>query len=124
MLEKIIMALKDTRELLSKDDHWARKSFAYDANWRPVDSTSPDAVCWCMVGAVCKVAAGRGVVFPTLAALADVVEQKPQGWRSVPEGSPSDKLTAFNDDDMTSHHHVIEVFDEAIANLERSMKDG
>jgi hypothetical protein len=42
------------KELLVSEDKWARKGFAFDKDDRMVFGASPDAVKWCLLGAVGK----------------------------------------------------------------------
>ncbi len=40
------------RELLSSPDKWVKTKWAADLLKRPVDPCSPDAVCFCLLGAI------------------------------------------------------------------------
>lgn len=42
------------QELKEHPDHWGKGSFALDATGRNVATTSPDAVCWCIMGMIRK----------------------------------------------------------------------
>jgi hypothetical protein len=42
-------------ELLEKPEAWIRENFARNKDGVMVDESSPDAVCWCLDGAVCRV---------------------------------------------------------------------
>ena len=41
-------------ELLEKPENWTQRANARDANGRDISSYHPDAVCWCLFGAVNK----------------------------------------------------------------------
>jgi hypothetical protein len=43
------------RAILADPAHWTKNTFARDRNNEPIDPTSPDAVCFCAVGAIKKV---------------------------------------------------------------------
>jgi len=41
-------------QLLEDPKHWTQGELAEDKKGRPVDPDSPDAVCWCIIGACRK----------------------------------------------------------------------
>lgn len=42
------------KELLSDNTKWCKKHCALDINGLPTESSSPEAVCWCLFGAMRK----------------------------------------------------------------------
>lgn len=62
--KKTIDVLKAARDLISDRSRWTTGDFAKDADGLPVPAASPDAVCWCSVGAIYKAADERGVKRP------------------------------------------------------------
>lgn len=49
------MQFKTVAELLAVPERWTRNVSARNANGVPVCPTSPDAVCWCVAGAITRV---------------------------------------------------------------------
>jgi hypothetical protein len=43
--------LERVYKLIEKEENWTKGVHARDANGRPVDANSDDAVCWCLDGA-------------------------------------------------------------------------
>lgn len=52
--------LSRAKELISKPENWTRAAFARDKDGTSVSWSSPDAVCFCSVGAVRRVAKEEG----------------------------------------------------------------
>lgn len=42
------------RQLFDRPEKWAQKSMALDAQGKPVHYNSDKAVCWCLLGGLCK----------------------------------------------------------------------
>lgn len=119
--------LVEARETLSRGR--CRVDMAVDSRWRRVaDCTSPEAVCWCVLGALAK-AAGRACGW--------VLSEQGAGEDASPEHLEAITLlakqigeTAFqgprynylvvyrwNDRRSTTDDEVLQVFDKAIASL-------
>jgi len=47
--------LTDMRALLADPAHWTKRAFARNQHGEPVSTFNPDAVCYCLVGALSKV---------------------------------------------------------------------
>jgi hypothetical protein len=47
--------LQRTRDLISDPGRWTTEVYARDSNGHSVIPNSPDAVCWCLIGAYAKV---------------------------------------------------------------------
>lgn len=41
-------------ELLTDETKWCKGDLALDSNKKPVSPTDESAVCWCMLGAMCR----------------------------------------------------------------------
>lgn len=95
----------NAKELLSDPTRWTRKTRARRHDDSKTDSQSPEATCWCLVGAVEK-CYGRG---PAEAAaiekLADVIADYPH------KKHPSHRLAQFNDN--CTHAQLLEVLELA-----------
>ncbi len=72
------------KQLLSKKSRWCKRMFAQDQNGVAVSSGSPDAVSWCLLGAVNK-CYEHGEAH---SALRKLIQALPKGF---------DSLSQFND---------------------------
>lgn len=52
---KLLSALEDVKDLISKESHYSRAAFARDKDGNVVDPTSPKAKAWDVVGGLRKV---------------------------------------------------------------------
>lgn len=92
--------LQAARDLISDPKRWTQGWFAKDDQGTDTHSLSPQAACWCSLGALTK-AAGSGYYSRELGYLEKVLDAKTgQG------------VSQFND--SHTHAEVVEVFDEAI----------
>lgn len=89
------------RKKIEKPENWTQGTGAKDIEGRYADADSPEAVCWCSMGALYAVTASMPGTYYNQAyeALRDVI---------------NDSIAMFND--THSHADVIEIFDKAIAN--------
>ncbi len=95
--------LKQIRALIDKG--WTQGDFARDRNGQGVSSTSPDAVCWCLFGAIKRATIDCPVVFDqTNAAI----------YRQITKKSKANNIPAFNDKIAKNQFDVLDVIDEAI----------
>lgn len=85
--------------------YWIRESYANNARGGAVDSNSPEACCWCSVGALRAVAGGPEAagVFKARAALCKVV---------------GGNVLVYNDTFGRQFHEIRKVFKAAIKELE------
>lgn len=100
-MSAVVGALKEARSLISEKKHWTRGASAKNASGQKTWSDDPEAVCWCMLGAIVKVATGLdcAVEVGALNALRIVCHS------GIPQ---------FNDDPATTHEMVLHKFDLAI----------
>lgn len=109
-------ALIKVRELLAPRDQWTQGTFARAADGRPVQSASPDATCWCLLGATHKVCGGNTapLTAETKAALTRTLWAM-RGYPDV-EDTLSPELTDFNDRPRMGRNHeeVLALIDTAI----------
>lgn len=101
--------VKAAKTKLANPKAWIKGSLARDKSGRQVNPVSPDAVCWCLIGAMHSVNTGSpsGCVVGTEAYDAIRVST-PNHWPWLQE---------FNDCEGTTHADVIETLDRAIASL-------
>lgn len=104
-----LQILRDLRDLLEPPQNWIKGAYARDEHGFLAGSTHPLATCWCLSGAVTRVAPSHQVVARIYRLLAR------RGFVSLPE---------FNDHPDTTHSDVLELLDEAIAEViaERTAK--
>lgn len=97
--------LVGVRELLAERSHWTKGADARNSDMKRTWCRSNDATCWCLQGAIEKVASevgvtyGRGMLY---------VE------RAIYECGFKGSIIAFNDNPMRLHSDVIQVVDKAI----------
>ena len=88
------------RELISEPERWTQGEHARDLNGRRVSPGGPNAVCWCSLGALEKVADGS----------------PPHVAHAVLQYAVRTRVSQFNDG--TDHAAVLAMFDRAIAYCE------
>lgn len=107
--------LENARNRIAKTENWTQHRLcdgSGDDGGTP-DATSPDATCWCSVGALFAEAGipnafHRELSHPNLKAAMDALNTSMNGttWGSIP---------GFND--TRTHEAVLEAFDRAIAEM-------
>jgi len=76
---------------------WTQKTYARSADGDSVAYNSPEAVCWCSIGAICAVDISR-VGERAMNILADAIEVAPSRlteWNDAPERSQDEVIIAF-----------------------------
>ena len=89
------------RKKIEKPENWTQNYSAKDVDGSAVYVCSPEAVCWCTLGAIRAVSDDRG----------DLVEAACNKLYDVLDDS---FITIFND--THTHEEVLALFDRAIAN--------
>lgn len=107
-----VETLKGVRDLLSDPKRWTKGSFARTKiTKRSIGPTEANAACWCIRGAVIKIAGddgdGRAVEVALCKALRTI-----QGAPFI-EADPA-ALARFNDEPHCRHEEVMKVIDLAI----------
>ena len=103
------------RDLLADPVHWVQGAKALDADGLKVNPCSPEAVCWCIVGAFQKVQAkgSRSCIY-------DCLTEDPAGKYLQVE---LDKTQAYRRpwvfNDKRNHPEVIGLIDAAISNAKK-----
>jgi hypothetical protein len=94
--------LKAARELISDPSRWTQGAAARNDAGNETNSTSPDATCFCSLGAITKVVGAPG-------------ERRRVVKNLLREGLPEGHsyIAVFND--THTHEEVLAVFDRAIA---------
>lgn len=99
--------LTKAKELISDPNKWTKESFARNKDNKPVEYLSPDATCFCAIGAIRKVGYSNESFTKTLPA-----EIKLQ--REVQKNTIFAEVASFNDFLLTTHEEVLHLFDKAI----------
>jgi hypothetical protein len=98
--------LKATKELLSDEKRWTRDFLARHENGNPIGPNEPNAVCFCILGAIDKLTGTNGKYSPAHVAIEQELPKKYIG------------IGHFNDDPETTHGHVMAVLQKAIISEE------
>lgn len=101
-----VQILKEARALIADEKNWTQDSFARNSAGETTEPADDEAVCYCAIGALAKVAR----LSPECNLPAEnLVEEEALmlGWINVPE---------FNDNH--THAEVLALFDRAIARAE------
>jgi hypothetical protein len=104
--------LESARALVSPPGTWIQKDIAKDAAGDGISAFNPDAVCFCMMGAIHRAAFDKGIKrfdparADAIHALKFVVQG--EGFSSIPD---------FNDAKKRTQREVLQAFDTAIATL-------
>ena len=94
------------RELISQPERWTQGAYARDLNGLRVSPGGPNAVCWCAIGAMAKVAGlSSGEMEDSRAAITLELAAESNGV-----------IAEWND--ASDHESVVEAFDRAIAQCE------
>lgn len=99
--DEVLRKTKEARELIADRRRWTQHALARSKDLSHVPPLSPKAVCWCAIGAVCKVCN------------VDAYYDSPLGLQIVAllTGHRLDIVFA---NDYMGHETVLEMFDEAI----------
>ena len=92
------------KAVIADPKHWAQDQYAKDAKGYSTGPAEPNAVCWCSVGALDKVAYEENTYKTCLAATEYLAEVSAEcGYSGIPD---------FNDN--SSHEAVMKAWDKAI----------
>ena len=108
---EVVRVLRAARDTLAVPERWTKKESARNVAGRPVLPTEPDAVCWCMAGAVKRAAATDGIFFEAITNIEQAM------WCDFNRRHYSD-IAAFNDAIGTTHADVLRLFDASIQRAE------
>jgi hypothetical protein len=118
-----VQGLTAARTLLSPENAWTQGEFARIDGFLPAHSAHPRADCFCLRGAIERVASAAGACaiacatgpeyHDAMAAMCGAIEAVilPLGYRDI---------ISFNDKLERTHAEVLEVLDQAIANERES----
>ena len=114
-MSALVTNLKALRELLTPPDRWTRGEYARNASGVRTMPTAKDAQCFCLSGAMSRVALRDG----TLVANAYYLALRDALADSLPNKDPisrNNPLVAFND--IASHEEVLALIDKTITKVE------
>ena len=93
---------KTVKELLSSPDKWTQNAFARDAYAVSLNACNPDAVCWCLSGAILTTYEDEDIE-EVWCKLTEVIRRR-SGHRDV---------VGFNDSHQTTFKEIRAVIEEA-----------
>lgn len=75
---RIFEIFQGTLDLLSDETKWTKEAYARDASGNRIDRYSPDATCWCLHGALDRIATPNGVdkLYSATAFLIKILQEK------------------------------------------------
>lgn len=118
MPEAVIELLEHARELLSEPARWTQNALARTAENEVANGYDPNAICWCLYGAL-QHAAG---VSDVIAAETYIAEQLDAlGWER--SEFDDDTITNWNDDPERIHQDVLTLLDECIVHAKESLAE-
>lgn len=72
------------KDLLTDESKWTKLSFARDIDGNPVEPTSPEACCWCLVGALYKCKEeGTNNSYEAMLKMGYEIDERFNGWNSA-----------------------------------------
>ena len=86
-------------KLIADPKNWGRERYAADLKGRFAYIDSPEATCWCMVGAMRRVYSGQALFYKEDALSRFIDAEYPQ-YRDIPQ---------FNDSPTTTHATVLAI---------------
>ena len=92
---KTSKVLLKAMDVIATPDKWTKNAFAKDSDGTPVKGHSPDAVCWCSLGALQKATQKTGHTFYAEEFLIEAAGKQ---------------VASFNDSILTTHDKVMEKF--------------
>lgn len=101
-----LQILREVRELLSVEDRWTKGARARDEVGRPVRAEHPNAVAWCVEGAVAKVCNPFGITPFSMMRLLD------KTIRII--FRTEEEITASMYNELMHHDAILYMLDEAI----------
>lgn len=93
---------------------WTQASHAKNSEGRHVPPTHPNAVCWCLEGAVVAQRETGVSLDDFILAMVALADQIPMESRR--SGTVGEQVTFFNDNGITTQQEALEWLDKAIAN--------
>lgn len=102
--------LKAARELISVPERWTQGAYARDNQGAPCATTSDEATCFCVRGAVRRVSYSPFVNINFAARIA--------AYKALEEAGEDGRLACWQDAPERTHAEVLARFDTAIARLE------
>ena len=115
---ELLQLLKDAREILTPDGAWTTGTVARDILGTPKNANAPQAISWCMVGALDRAASCNKNT------LCGTYEQAITALRmTIPANKrPHWGVSPWNDRQGRTQAQVLACYDRAIAGLEKQRK--
>ena len=115
-MSEVSYTLAQARALIADPKHWAKHVSARNAENQKTGIYEPDAVCFCASAAVLRVS--RTAKDPYLLATVCLrildTHARDLARHSKNAGRWSCDTVSFNDNDLTTHEEILDLFDRAI----------
>lgn len=115
MISDVKDILENALNILDDESHWTKRSSARDADDRPVDVISEEAVSFCLIGAI-----SRAIYYSSGIPLYETAHY--QVWdvilNAVRSKYPDHGVSSFNDDPSTTLQDVHSILKVALASTE------
>lgn len=118
--EELATVLEQVKELIGTAETWCQYAPARDAESREVESLSPEARQWCLIGATHRILGG------SFKHMDEVIDKLRQELRRSPTDSQQlrHSLAYYNDASTTTHQDILEILDRTIAALQGGKERG
>lgn len=110
-MNSVLELMIEAKALIEDESKWTKGYYAHDSEGSLREALDPQAVCFCSVGALIKVAGGYDYpqslqIDRAEAVLSDCVKISTDGW--------GQDIVEFNDAKDNTHQDVMAVWDKAI----------
>lgn len=105
--------LKNAKALINTPDKWTKRAYARDAGGNSVSEDSPDAVCFCSVGALDKLVRAEPSTDVKVYQIRNIAHSILDAAAKELDGEGSNAMGL--NDSAVSHSEVMAMFDLAIA---------
>ena len=115
--ERARVQLVALRAMFDEPEHWSKGMIARDQDGDRVEPSDPGACSWCLIGGLCAVSGmslHEAVMQPVFSCITDAVRARllAEGLDDYGMGAPM--VGDWNDQDETTHGHLISVLEDAI----------
>ena len=108
----IVRILQSAREIIADPARWTKNAVARNAAGKEVPASHPEAVCWCVTGAI-----GRVTGYPDIERYRAL--KVLQNAQIYDIGAQPQWTTIYNDFFLTTHADILRLFDAAIVRAEK-----
>jgi hypothetical protein len=102
-------------DLIEPEGMWTRQSYARDAKGREISPESPEATCFCMMGAISRVASNHADLHAALALVGEGLPPSPKYNAHIGGADYVAAIARFNDAPERTQAEVVAKLREAAA---------